>query len=179
MKSLSSARLFATPWIVACTKLLCPWDFQGESTGVGCHILLQGILTTQGTNPGLSHYRQTLYHLSHQLRRKCRGLHIATPPQIHSATHYYYGLLMWWAWYSWWIIINTLLLYWEGLEGSGAGGDGDDRGWDGWMASLTRWTWVWVKSGSWWWTRKPGVLLFMGSQRIGHNWTTELNWSQC
>ena len=48
---------------------------------------------------------------------------------------------------------------WEGL---GAGGEGDDRGWDGWMASPTRWTWVWVNSGSWWWTGRPGVLWFMG-----------------
>ena len=62
---------------------------------------------------------------------------------------------------------------WEGL---GAGGEGDDRRWDGWMASPTRWTWVWVNSGSWWWTGRPGVLQFMGSQRVGHNWATELNW---
>ena len=52
----------------------------------------------------------------------------------------------------------------------------DDRGWDGWMASLTRWTWVWANSGSWWWTGKPGMLQSMGSQRVGHNWMTELNW---
>ena len=64
---------------------------------------------------------------------------------------------------------------WEGL---GAGGEGDDRGWDGWMASLTRWTWVWVDSRSWWWTGRPGVLLFMGSQRVGHDWATELNWTE-
>ena len=57
-----------------------------------------------------------------------------------------------------------------------AGGEGDNRGWDGWMASLTRWTWVWVGSGSWWWTGKPGVLQSMGSQRVGHDWATELNW---
>ena len=57
---------------------------------------------------------------------------------------------------------------WEGL---GAGGKGDDRGWDVWMASPTRWTWVWVNSGSWWWTGRPGVLWFMESQRVGHNWT--------
>ena len=56
-----------------------------------------------------------------------------------------------------------------------AGGDGDDRGWDGWMASLTRWTWVWGNSGSWWWTGRPGMLLLMGSQRDGHDWATELN----
>ena len=58
----------------------------------------------------------------------------------------------------------------------GQGGEGDDRGWDGWMASLTRWTWVWVNSGSWWWTGRPGVLRYMGSQRVGHDWATELNW---
>ena len=57
------------------------------------------------------------------------------------------------------------------------GGEGDDRGWDGWMASLTRWKWVWVNSGSWWWTRRPGVLQFMGSQSVGHDWVTELNWT--
>ena len=54
------------------------------------------------------------------------------------------------------------------------------RGWhriDGWMASPTRWTWVWVNSGSWWWTGRPGVLWFMGSQRVGHDWATELNWT--
>ena len=64
---------------------------------------------------------------------------------------------------------------WEGL---GAGREGDDRGWDGWMASPTRWTWVWVNSMSWWWTGKPGVLQFMGSQRVGHNWATEQNWTE-
>ena len=64
------------------------------------------------------------------------------------------------------------LTHWKRLwcwEGLGAGGEGDDRGWDGWMASLTLWTWVWVNSGSWWWTGRPGVLWFMGSQRVGHD----------
>ena len=65
--------------------------------------------------------------------------------------------------------------YWERLR---AGGEGDDREWDGWMASLTRWTWVWVDSGSWWWTGRSGVLQFMGWQRVGHDWVTELNWFQ-
>ena len=54
-------------------------------------------------------------------------------------------------------------------------GEGDYRGWDGWMASPTQWTWVWSSSGSWWWTGKPGVLQSMGSQRVGHNWVTKLN----
>ena len=63
---------------------------------------------------------------------------------------------------------------WERLR---AGGEGDNRGWDGWMASLTRWMWVWVNSGRWLWTGRPGVLRFMGLQRVGHNWATELNWT--
>ena len=56
------------------------------------------------------------------------------------------------------------------------GREGDDRGWDGWMASPTWWTWVWARSGCWWWAGKPGVLQSMGLQRIRHNWETELNW---
>ena len=75
------------------------------------------------------------------------------------------------------------LTHWKRLwcwEGLGAGGEGDDRGWDGWMASLTLWTWVWVNSWRWWWTGRPGVLRFMG---ITKSWTwlsnwTELNWTE-
>ena len=85
-----------------------------------------------------------------------------------------------WSWNS-----NTLATWCEELthlkrlwcwEGLGAGGEGDNRGWDGWMASLTQWTWVWVNSGSWWLTGRPGMLRFMGLQRVGHDWVTELNW---
>ena len=65
---------------------------------------------------------------------------------------------------------------WERLR---KGGKADDRGWDGWMASPTQWTWVWVNSRSWWWTGKPGVLQSMGSQRVGHDWATELNRTYC
>ena len=79
---------------------------------------------------------------------------------------------------------NTLATWCEELthlkrpwcwERSKAGGEGDDRGWDGWMALSTRWTWIWVDSGNWWWTGRPGVLRIMGLQRIGHDWATELN----
>ena len=66
-------------------------------------------------------------------------------------------------------------LMWERLR---AGGEGDDRGWDGWMASSTQWAWVWVDSGNWWWTGRPGMLWFMGLQRVGHDWVTELNWTE-
>ena len=58
-----------------------------------------------------------------------------------------------------------------------AGGEGDDRGWGGWMASPTQWTWVSVSSGSCWWIGKPGVLQSMGSQRVRHDWATEPNWT--
>ena len=63
------------------------------------------------------------------------------------------------------------------LERLKAGGEGDNREWDGWMASPTQWTWVWVNSGSWWWTRRPGVLQFMGLQRVRQDRVTELNWT--
>ena len=64
---------------------------------------------------------------------------------------------------------------WERLR---ARGEGDNREWDGWMPSLTQWTWVWVNFRSWWWTGRPGVLWSMGSQWVGHNWATELNWTE-
>ena len=85
---------------------------------------------------------------------------------------------LYWSWNS-----NTLATRWEELthwkrpwcwERLKAGGEGDDRRWDGWMASPTRWTWVWASSGSCWWTGKPGVLQSMGLQRVGQDWATEL-----
>ena len=90
--------------------------------------------------------------------------------------------LNYWSWNS-----NTLATWceeltrlkrpwcWERLK---AGTERDDRGLDGWMASPTRWTWVWVNSRSWWWTGRPGMLWSMGSQRFGHDWVTELNWTR-
>ena len=85
-----------------------------------------------------------------------------------------------WSWKS-----NTLATWWEELthlkrpwcwERLKAGGEGDDTGWDGWMASPIQWTWVCVSSRWWWWTGKPGVLQFMGLQKVGQDWVTELNW---
>ena len=64
--------------------------------------------------------------------------------------------------------------YWERLK---TGGEGDNRGWDGWVASPTRWTSVWADSDSWWWSGRPGVLQFMESQRVRHDWVTKWNWS--
>ena len=79
----------------------------------------------------------------------------------------YFGHLMWWVD----SLEKTLML--GGIRGRRRR---DNRRWDGWMASPTRWTWVWVNSGRWWWTGRPGVLRFMGLQRVGHDWATELNW---
>ena len=84
----------------------------------------------------------------------------------HATKIQYFGHLMWRAD----SLGKTLML--GKIEG---GGEGDDRGWDGWMASPILWMWVWVNSRSWWWTGRPGVLQFMGSQRVGHGWATELN----
>ena len=70
-----------------------------------------------------------------------------------------------------WLIHYKRPWCWERLK---AGGEGDDRGWDGWMVTPTRWTWVLASSGSWWWAGKPGVLQSMGSQRVRHNWETNL-----
>ena len=83
---------------------------------------------------------------------------------------------------------STLATWWEELTHwkrpwcwkiEGKGGEGEDKGWDGWMASPTQWTWVWASSGSWQWTGKPGLLLSMGLQRVRHDWVTELKWTEC
>ena len=63
---------------------------------------------------------------------------------------------------------------WERLRA----GKGNNRGWSGWMASPTEWTWIWVNSGTWWGTGRPDVLRFLGSQKVGHDWAAELNWSR-
>ena len=91
VKSLSCTQLFATPWTVACTKLLCPWDFLSKSTVVGCCFLLQGIFPIQRSNPGLLHCRQTLYRLSHQgsptSKQRCSGTAFPTTGRAASGAH--------------------------------------------------------------------------------------------
>ena len=74
-----------------------------------------------------------------------------------------------------WLIGKLTHWCWEKLK---TGGEGDDRGGDGWMLSLTRWTWVLASSRSWWWTGKPGVPQSVGLQRVGHNWVSEMNWTE-
>ena len=79
---------------------------------------------------------------------------------------------------TWWKELTHLKRPWC-WERCKAGGEGENRGWDGWMSPPIQWTWAWVNSMSWWWTRKPGMLWFMGLQRVRHDWVTELNWSDC
>ena len=94
-----------------------------------------------------------------------------------------YAMKNWcWSWNS-----NSLATWCKGLthlkrpwcwERLKVGGEGGDRGWDGWMASLIQWTWVWVNSENWWWIGKRGMLQSMESQRVSNNWATELNWTK-
>ena len=125
-------------------------------------------------------------------------IHILLKPGLENFEHYFasvwdecncvvvrifFGIAFLWDWNENWpfpvlwplrSFLNLLAYWcWERLR---AGGEGDDRGWDGWMASPTQWTWVWVNSGNWWWTGRPGMLQFTGLQRVGHDWATELNW---
>ena len=182
---------------------------------MGCHALLQGIFTTQGSNVGLAHCRKTLYHLSHykhQFGQNSSSLFfwvlLAEYRRIDAFELWYWRRLLrvpWTARRSKQFILKEtspgcsleglmlrLKLQYFGhlvqrvdslekilmLGGIGAGGEEDNRWWDGWMASPTRWTWVWVNSGSWWWTGRPGMLWFMGLQRVRHDWATELNWTE-
>ena len=78
---------------------------------------------------------------------------------------------------TWWEELTHLKRRWC-LERLKARGEVDNRGWDRWMASVTRWTWVWASFGSWGWTGRPGVLQSIGLQRVRHNWVTELNWTE-
>ena len=135
--------------------------FSRQEYWSGCQALLQGIFPTQGLDP-------CLFCLLH-----CQGgsLPLAPPGKTSFCLSQHIFTLA---------ISCKELTHWKRLQcwqGLGAGGEGDDRGWDGWMASLTLWTWVWVNSGNWWWTGRPGVLRFMGSQRVGRDWVTELNWT--
>ena len=145
-----------------CDSMDC--NAPGKNTGGGCHALLQGILPTQGWNiPWTSCIgRWGLYHQHHLLSPTLCLLRANFFSHVDVGTLWAVALTHWkrpWCWGR--------------LKG---GGEGGNRKWDGWMASPTLWTWVWASFRSWW-TRKPGVLQSMGSQRVRHNWATELNWT--
>ena len=139
--------------------------------GGGCHFLLKGTFPTQGLNPWLLcllHWQVDSLSLYHNEKsfffiiiisfHSLEGLMLKVKLE-------FFGHLM----QRTDSFEKTLKL--GKIEG---GRRGDDRGWDGWMASLTQWTWVWVSSRGWWWTGKPGVLQSTRSQRFGHDWVTEL-----
>ena len=148
-----------------------------------------GNFLTQGSNPGLLHCRQMLYHLSHQgswtpmnccfwtvmlektlespLDCKEISLEYSLEGLMLKLKLQYFGHLM----QRTDSFEKTLML--DKIEGGRRRGQLE---WDCWMASPTQWTWVWVNSGSWWWTGRPGMLLSMVLQKVGHDWATELNW---
>ena len=123
------------------------------------------LLVVQGTLKSLlQHHRATLEALEKWLSYTYTYI-----PQKEMATHS-----------SIWATSCEELTHWKRpwcWEELGAGGEADDRGSEGWMASLTGWTWVSVNSWSWWWTGRPGMLRFMGSQRVWYDWVTDLIWS--
>ena len=156
------------------TRLLCPWDFPCKSTGVRCHCFLQ---------KKAEHWRidafelwcwRRLLRVSWTTKRSNQSILKEISPE--------YALEDWcWGWNS-----NTLatwceeLIYWKRpwcWERLKVGGEGDDSGWDGWMASPTWWRRDWVSSRSWWWTVKPGVLQAIGSQRVIYDLATEPNFN--
>ena len=151
------------------TRLPLPWDTPGKNTGVDCHFLLQCMKVKRESEAAQS------------CLTLCNPMDCSLPgSSIHGI--FQARVLEWGA-----IPTNPLATWceelthlrrpwcWERLK---AGGEGEDRGWDGWMTSPTQWTWVWVDSCSWWWIGRPGVLRFMGLQRVGHDSSSELNWTQ-
>ena len=163
-------------WVITPLWLSGSWRSFLYSSVYSCHLFwissasvrsipfLSLIVPIFAWNVGISNFLEEISSLSHSI-----------------VFLYFLSLITDWCW-RW--NSNTLATWceelthwkrhwcWEKLK---AGGEGDNRGWDGWMASLTRRTWVWVSSECWWWTGKPGVLQSMWLQRVGHSWATELN----
>ena len=138
----------------------------------------RGIFLTQGLNPYLLHWQVDSLLLSCQGSPIILTLTQMVPtklPGIWNLGHDWIAVSHIHTAITAWIWLKTHWKRhwcWERLK---AEGEGDDRGWDGWMASPTQWIRVWVNSGSWWWTGRPGVLRCMGLQWVRHNWATELN----
>ena len=169
-KSLSHVRLFASPWTVAWQPPLYGCDIwtikkaecaRIDSFELWCWIrLLRVPRTARRSNQSILKEISPEYWLERlmlKLKLQYFGHLMRRADSFEELTHF--KTPWWW-------------------ERSKAGGEGDNRGWDGWMASPTQWAWVWASSRSWWWIGKPSVRQSTGSQRVGHNWATELNWTE-
>ena len=123
-------------------------------------------------------YNGNLQRQSHTLEKHLQSLcqptqsNLFTSPSCNHEYCYLHSSLIWKEEILWHEHIKVR----NGWITHGTQSDMTCRGWDGWMASLTQWTWVWVNSGSWWWTGKPGVMQSMGLQWVRHDWVTGLNW---
>ena len=151
-------------WVTEQEQLGLSWDTE-SSWHVACKLLAVacGIQFPPGTRGWTSTPALRAWSLTHWITRGVSEMFVVYKPPVYGQ---YFGHLMWRA------DLLKRPWCWERLR---AGGEGDERGWDGCMASPTQWTWVWVDPRSWWWTGKAGVLQSMGSQRVRHNWATELN----
>ena len=159
---LSHVQVLAAPWTLACQAPVS-MEFSRQEYWSGLPFPSPGDLPTQGSCPGLLHCSQVLYCLSHQ-QSPTMWLILLNKLKLQYFDHLmrradsFEKTLMPWCW--------------ERLR---AEGKGDDWGWDEWMTSRTQWIWVWGDFRNWWWTGWPGMLRFVGSQRVRHNWVTELN----
>ena len=169
-------RLFSS-FLLSAIRVVSSYFF-GDPRDVGCHVWMWELDCEEGW--ALKNWRFWTVVLEKTLERPldCKKIQLVHPKGDQS-----------------WVFIgrtdvedetNTLATWCEELthlrrpwcwEGLGPGGEVNNRGWDCRMDSPTWWTWVWVNSRSWWWTGRPGVLRFMGSQRVRHDWATELNWT--
>ena len=140
----------------------------------GCEIWTIKKAEHQRTDASELWYWERLLRVPWTARRSTQSIRKEISPE--------YSLqVWWWSWSS-----NILAIWCEELthvkrpwcwERLRADREGDDKGWDGCMASLTQWTWVWVNFGSWWWTGRPGMLQSMESQTVRHDWAAKLNWT--
>ena len=169
--------------VVSSSLRLCPWNFPGRNTGAVCHLFLQGILPGPESKP-MSPVSPALQvnSLPTELLGKSLGLQWDQTSQSQRKSVLNIHWKDWcWSWNSkslatWCEELTHVKRPWSGKDWRQEE-KGYNRGWDGWMASPTQWTWVWINPGSWWWTGKVGVLQSMGLQRVGHDWA-ELNWTE-
>ena len=168
-KLLQSRLTLCDPMDYSLPRLLSPWDSPGKNTGVSCHALLQGIFLTHGSN--LCFWTVVL-DKNLEIPLDCKKIRPSILKEM-SPEYSLKGLMLKLQYFCHLVQRTDSLEKTLMLERFKAGGEGDDRGLDGWMTSPTQWIWVWTGSRSW--TGRPGMLHTIGSQRVGHNWVTGLS----